>query len=212
MVDDSFLPRSGFTRASDLVKFLPIAKSTLWKWSKDGRFPKPTLISKTITAWDNALVWEWFESHGIDPIEIKPRENFSESKNVIEFEGIEDIGTFVQRSDFMLADTKQIIDSSFSFKKIIGIYFLIRKLEIVYIGQSIDVASRISAHERDKRFDAVSVIRCEADELDAYESLYIWKYQPCLNGKFSQSKTPYAAHTPLSLKDCIEAIKVIKGE
>lgn len=56
------LPAEGFTRARDLIQYLPFSKATLWSWSKSGRFPKPVKISPTITAWKNSDVLAWLES------------------------------------------------------------------------------------------------------------------------------------------------------
>ena len=57
------LPQQGMSRASQLIPFLPFGSSTLWAWSRDGRFPAPVKLSPTMTAWLNADVIEWLESH-----------------------------------------------------------------------------------------------------------------------------------------------------
>ena len=57
------LPPQGMSRASQLIPFLPFGSSTLWAWSRDGRFPSPVKLSPTMTAWRNADVLEWLESH-----------------------------------------------------------------------------------------------------------------------------------------------------
>lgn len=57
------LPPQGMSRASQLIPFLPFGSSTLWAWSRDGRFPEPVKLSPTMTAWRNADVIEWLESH-----------------------------------------------------------------------------------------------------------------------------------------------------
>ena len=57
------LPAQGMSRASQLIPFLPFGSSTLWAWSRDGRFPSPVKLSPTMTAWRNADVIEWLESH-----------------------------------------------------------------------------------------------------------------------------------------------------
>ena len=57
------LPPQGVSRASQLIPFLPFGSSTLWAWSRDGRFPAPVKLSPTMTAWRNADVIEWLESH-----------------------------------------------------------------------------------------------------------------------------------------------------
>ncbi len=56
------LPQDGFSRESQLLKFLPFGKTTLWQWSKDGRFPKSIKLSPKITVWSNAEVHQWFKS------------------------------------------------------------------------------------------------------------------------------------------------------
>lgn len=55
------LPKHGYSRASQLLPFLPFGSTTLWCWSKDGRFPKPIKLSDAVTAWSNADVHAWFE-------------------------------------------------------------------------------------------------------------------------------------------------------
>ena len=57
------LPPQGYSRAKEILPLLPFSKTTLWDWSKDGRFPKPYRISSTITAWKNSEVIDWLESH-----------------------------------------------------------------------------------------------------------------------------------------------------
>ena len=59
----SYLPPQGYSRAKEILPLLPFSKTTLWDWSKDGRFPKPYRISSTITAWKNSDVIQWLESH-----------------------------------------------------------------------------------------------------------------------------------------------------
>ena len=58
-----YLPPQGISRASQLIPLLPFGSSTLWAWSRDGRFPAPVKLSPTMTAWRNAEVIEWLESH-----------------------------------------------------------------------------------------------------------------------------------------------------
>lgn len=53
------LPRLGMSRANQILPYLPFSSSTLWAWSKDGRFPPPVKISPTMTAWRNSDVIDW---------------------------------------------------------------------------------------------------------------------------------------------------------
>lgn len=57
-----YLPPQGMSRASQLLPFLPFGSSTLWAWSRDGRFPSPIRLSNTMTAWRNADVIEWLNN------------------------------------------------------------------------------------------------------------------------------------------------------
>lgn len=65
-----------------------------------------------------------------------------------------------------------------------GVYFLCHEGEIVYIGQSINVASRIATHasERIKTFDAVYYIPCHANKLLIFEAALIRHFRPKYNG------------------------------
>lgn len=57
-----YLPPQGMSRASQLLPFLPFGSSTLWAWSRNGRFPSPIRLSNTMTAWRNADVIEWLNN------------------------------------------------------------------------------------------------------------------------------------------------------
>lgn len=63
-----------------------------------------------------------------------------------------------------------------------GIYFLIRKGEIVYVGKTTDVFQRLSKHRRDgKLFDAYNFMPCREGQLDELESRYIAAFLPLGN-------------------------------
>jgi hypothetical protein len=63
-----------------------------------------------------------------------------------------------------------------------GVYFLKHEGQIVYVGQSISVYSRVSAHRRDKTFDMVSFLPCKREELNNLEGFFIRLLMPKLNG------------------------------
>lgn len=97
---------------------------------------------------------------------------------------------------------------------ITGVYFLIDNDEIVYVGQSLNVYSRISAHKKDKDFDKVFVIKCQKEELTEIERYYILLLRPKHNkthnpDKWAESTKMYA---PVMLE--VERIqgKVLKPE
>jgi predicted DNA-binding transcriptional regulator AlpA len=55
------LPETGYLRASDILgnpastppkpAIIPVSKSTLWAWVKEGRFPPPVKLGPRCTAW-----------------------------------------------------------------------------------------------------------------------------------------------------------------
>lgn len=77
---------------------------------------------------------------------------------------------------------QDIIESSRPFKKICGVYFIISGSQIIYVGQSVDVLSRIGGHENHWEFDAYSFVECTQEKLDLIESIYIHLFNPPLNG------------------------------
>lgn len=61
IIASSVLPHQGMSRASTILPLLPFGSSTLWQWSKSGKFPAPVKVSNTITAWRNCDVLDWLE-------------------------------------------------------------------------------------------------------------------------------------------------------
>jgi len=65
-----------------------------------------------------------------------------------------------------------------------GVYFLFNGDCLVYIGQSVDVNTRLSVHVRGPlEFDSVAVIPCHADDLLRTEAAYIKLHTPPGNVK-----------------------------
>lgn len=69
---------------------------------------------------------------------------------------------------------------------LVGVYLLIAEDEIVYIGQSVDVWSRVAAHAKRFSFDRVIMIDLAREDLRAYEAALIRALNPrltfrCLN-------------------------------
>lgn len=63
-----------------------------------------------------------------------------------------------------------------------GIYFLIKENHVIYVGQAINVMSRIIEHARCGRdFDTYNFIRCHRSQLDEWERAYINALMPPLN-------------------------------
>lgn len=71
------------------------------------------------------------------------------------------------------------VEKNFKFT-IVGIYFLIWENELVYIGKSNDVYTRIKQH-KDKIFDRYAIIECPIEELELWEGIFIHQFKPELN-------------------------------
>lgn len=118
---------------------------------------------------------------------------------------LSDIAPVLGQTRFSLVPQSDLIKKSLSYGDACGVYFLIKDNEIVYIGQSINIASRITQH-RDKEFDSVSYVACHRSELDVLESLYILAYKPPLNG-VAGGNGDSRPSTPISLQIIISKCK-----
>lgn len=45
------LPEAGFVRLAQILKVLPVSKSTWWSGCKTGRYPAPIKLRQRITVW-----------------------------------------------------------------------------------------------------------------------------------------------------------------
>jgi prophage regulatory protein len=43
---------------------LPVSKATIWRWVKEGRFPRPKHLGPRVTAWLAADVDSWVQRSG----------------------------------------------------------------------------------------------------------------------------------------------------
>ncbi len=64
-----------------------------------------------------------------------------------------------------------------------GVYFLVSGSRIIYVGQSVNVPSRVMEHRGSKRFDAAAYIQCPPELLDIMESIYIHAIRPSMNAR-----------------------------
>lgn len=117
---------------------------------------------------------------------------------------LSDIAPVLNQTRFSLVPKDALIEKSKNYGNACGVYFLIKENEVVYIGQSINIASRVTQH-RDKEFDSVSYVACHRDELDILESLYILAYQPELNGSNGNGPTGGTRPaTPVTLSKIVQ--------
>lgn len=50
-MNQTFLPDTGFVRLNNILKIIPVGRTTWWAGVKSGRFPKPVKLGTRITAW-----------------------------------------------------------------------------------------------------------------------------------------------------------------
>jgi hypothetical protein len=87
-----------------------------------------------------------------------------------------------------------------------GIYFLCEFGQVVYIGQSVNVGSRISSHRNGKDFDRIFFLPWPRFDLNRIEAALIKALRPPLNGTFTTSQP---SDTELEL---IKSLTVAKQE
>jgi len=58
------LPDTGFLRQSQVLAFVPISKSTLWRRVQLKEFPAPVKLSAHVTAWRVEDVRQWILAQG----------------------------------------------------------------------------------------------------------------------------------------------------
>lgn len=58
------LPETGFLRERQVLVFVPISKSTLWRRVDSGSFPAPVKLSPRVTAWRAEDVRRWIAEQG----------------------------------------------------------------------------------------------------------------------------------------------------
>lgn len=85
----------------------------------------------------------------------------------------------IKSTDRFKIDEQQILDSSSPFIRYIGVYFLIHKGKIIYVGQSTDVYNRLTYHlHKGREFTHFSFVECPVEMLDDLEHHYIITLNP----------------------------------
>lgn len=87
--DGPVLPETGFVRLAQLLAFIPLSKSTLWRRINDGSFPSPIKLSERVTVWRVEDVRRWIQEigtqaptspalqHGVNPKPVRQRHSSS---------------------------------------------------------------------------------------------------------------------------------------
>ena len=56
------LPDDALLRLPQVLARVPVGRSTLWLWVREGRFPKPIKLGPMTTAWRRSDVAAWIEA------------------------------------------------------------------------------------------------------------------------------------------------------
>lgn len=62
MIDQYNKTTTGFMRLPEVLKLIPVGKSTLWAGVKSGRFPAPVKLGPRVSAWRREDIQAWIES------------------------------------------------------------------------------------------------------------------------------------------------------
>lgn len=58
------LPETGFVRQPQVLKLVPVSKSTLWRRVRARTFPAPVKLSPGVTAWRAEEIRRWILAQG----------------------------------------------------------------------------------------------------------------------------------------------------
>ena len=102
-----------------------------------------------------------------------------------------------------LAAESDIVSMATEIGSTSGVYFLVARNKIVYVGQSTNVFARVASHinENKKQFDSCSFIKCNPRTLNVLESLYIHTLKP----KYNFDKSGRLI-TPINISNLLESI------
>ncbi|ENH5658089.1 AlpA family phage regulatory protein [Escherichia coli] len=58
--------KTQYLRPKDLANQLGISVSSLWRWARTGKIPKPIKLSERVTAWSSTEINSWLEAKSAD--------------------------------------------------------------------------------------------------------------------------------------------------
>lgn len=72
-MDSRYIRMDKLASTKDRPGLLPVARPTIWKWVKEGKFPRPVKLGPRITAWPMADVEKFMaERNGAGATAIEP--------------------------------------------------------------------------------------------------------------------------------------------
>lgn len=186
------IPATGFVRIKAILKVLPFSASTWWDGCRTGRFPQPIKLGHRTTVWKAEDIHALIESFGGQ--ERMPRVQAT-PRNGQDAHELCDNNVSSALTGKVLLSERELVAGASAWDPICGVYFLVKDMRVVYVGQSVDIFARVSEHRAKIMFDSISFIRCAKSGLDVLESLYIHTLKPPRNGR-----SAYGKAAPLSLE------------
>ena len=69
----------GFLRTSEILDLLGVSRPTLWRWERDGHFPKKTQIGPNVVGYSKSEVEDWLVSRELQATSEPEDNNLSAS-------------------------------------------------------------------------------------------------------------------------------------
>lgn len=60
--DLNTVPRNGFLRLPQVLRVIPVSKTTWWAGVKSGQFPAAIKLSERVTVWRAEEIWKYIEN------------------------------------------------------------------------------------------------------------------------------------------------------
>lgn len=57
------IPETGFLRQTQILRLVPVSRSTLWRYVRNGFFPRPLKLSTGVTVWRAEEVRRWISDY-----------------------------------------------------------------------------------------------------------------------------------------------------
>ena len=51
-------------RRAEVLQIVPVSSPTLWRWERDGKFPKRITLARNLVAWKLSEVMAWLDEQG----------------------------------------------------------------------------------------------------------------------------------------------------
>tara|TARA_R100000501_G_C2563881_1_gene73431 strand:- start:42 stop:647 length:606 start_codon:yes stop_codon:yes gene_type:complete len=147
------------------------------------------ITKETFTKYDEQGLMPHYLINGIKAYKVIEILKWIKEELVEHYDGFKIVSKFYSYNDDIKKPAEipqELIHHSqelFEFPMILPpcVYFLLEGIEIVYVGQSINVSARVSQHTQDKDFSKVLYLPIVKENLDVVERFFIERLQPKYN-------------------------------